>query len=107
MNALGSFQYTLTQCKIDVLRKVCSIVNVCNLAGVKQENPADKPCFNVFYMFQWNNTVIQGSGWAARTPRAGMNSKKNHVTKKMSSSTVLVRSRLIPRGAVERLRISD
>ena len=47
--------------------------------GVKQENSADKPCFNVFYMFRWSNTVISGAGWAARTPRAGMNSKKNHV----------------------------
>ena len=39
--------------------------------GVKQENSAHKPCFNVFYMFRWN-----GAGWAARTPRARMNSKK-------------------------------
>ena len=44
--------------------------------GVKQEHSADKPCFNVFYMFRWNNTVVPGAGWAARTPRAGMNSKK-------------------------------
>ena len=73
--------------------------------GVKQENFADKPCFNVFHMFRWNNTVIPGAGWAARTPRARMNSKKNHVTKKMSTSTV--RSRLILRGAVESLTISD
>ena len=53
-------------------------------------------------MLRWNNTVIPGAWWA---PRARTNSKKNHVTKKMSSSTV--RSRLIPRGAVESLTISD
>ena len=61
--------------------------------------------FFYFYMFRWNNTVFPGAEWAPRAPRARTNSKKNHLTKKISFSTV--RNRLIPRGAVESLTISD
>ena len=61
--------------------------------------------FKCFYMFRWNNTVIPGAGWAPSAPRARTNSKKNRITKKRSSSTV--GSRLIPRGAVESVTISD
>ena len=57
MNALGSFKYTLTQCNGG--RSTCwgRFVPLWTFAisRCKTRNSADKPCFNVFYMFPWNN----------------------------------------------------
>ena len=88
--------------KIDVMRKGLFHCGRLQSRGVKQENSADEPCFNVFYVFRLNNTVFSRR-------RMGSESQDEFEEKpwneKMSSSTV--RSRLIPRGAVESLTISD
>ena len=72
--------------------------------GVKQENSADEPCFNVLTCFDGIIQFFQAQD-GLRELRARTNSKKNLLTKKMRSSTV--RRRPIPRGAVESLMISD
>ena len=74
--------------------------------GVKQENSADKPCFNVFYMFPWNNC---DSYSRRRMGRENSESQDELEEKPCNEKNELFdsESRLIPRGAVESLTISD
>ena len=92
---------SMQQEKIDVLRKDLFHCERFRSRGLKPENSADEPCFNVFTCFDGMIKLFQ-AGWA---PRARTNSKENHLKKKISSSTA--RSRLVPRGPAEGFKISD
>ena len=85
------------QGKIDILRKDVLHCERLQSRGVKPEIPPTKLFLTFFFTFFDGITLIQGAEWA---PGARTNLKKNHVTKKVSSSTN--RSHLVPRGAVDR-----
>ena len=55
--------------------------------GVKPENSADEACFHSFYIFRW---IVKFISRARCAPRARKNSKKNHLTDKVSSSTSVI-----------------
>ena len=72
----------------------------CESRGVKQENSVDDPCFYVFTCFDGIIQLFQGS----ESSESQGEFEGKPYNEKITSSTV--RSRRIPRGAVESVTIS-
>ena len=97
----GTLPWLKKQRKIDVLRKDLFHCERLQSRGVNPKIPQARLVF-IFTFFDGNNKAIPGTGWALR---ARTNSKKADLTKNVSSSTD--GTRLVPRGAVESLTVSD
>ena len=70
--------------------------------GVNPENSADEACFHSFCIFRW---IVKFIPRARCAPRARKNSKKNHLTDKVSSSTSVVVQSLVAQLKVKRFPI--
>ena len=70
--------------------------------GVKPKNSADEACFHSFYIFRW---IVKFIPRARCAPRARKNSKKNHLTDKVSSSTNVTVWSPVAQLKVKRFRI--
>ena len=109
MNAVGSIRYTLTQGhrpwprrEIDVLGIDLFHCECLQSRGLKPENSADEACFHFSYIFRW---IVKFIPRARCAPRAKKNSKKNHLTDKVSSSTSVVVQSLVAQLKVKRFPI--